>query len=86
MYKYNRMETAATKEMRKEVKQYVDKADDKVVKMFYAIMEAEQEDDWWDRLPKKVQTEIDEAIADLDKGNGIPHEEVMKKYSKWFTR
>jgi len=86
LYKYNRMETAATKEMRKEVKQYVDKADDKVVKMFYAIMEAEQEDDWWDRLPKKVQTEIDEAIADLDKGNGIPHEEVMKKYSKWFTR
>jgi predicted transcriptional regulator len=80
------MNSATTKEMRKEVKKYVDKADDKVVKIFYAMMEAEQEDDWWDKLPKKVQAEIDEALADLDKGNGIPHEEVMKKYSKWFPK
>jgi len=78
------MNTAATKEMRKEVKKYIDKADDKVVKMVHAMMEAEQEDDWWDRLPKKVQAEIDEAIAELDKGKGIPHDEVMKKYSQWF--
>ncbi len=80
------MNSAATKEMRNEVKKYVDIADDKVVKMFYAMMEAEQEDDWWDKLPKKVQAEIDEALTDLDKGNGIPHETVMKKYSKWFTK
>jgi hypothetical protein len=80
------MNSAETKEMRKEVKKYVDKADDKVVKMLYAMMAAEQEDDWWDKLPKKVQAEIDEALSELDKGKGIPHEVVMKKYSKWFTR
>jgi hypothetical protein len=80
------MDAAVLKEMRKEVKKYVDKADGKVVKMLYAMMEAEQEDDWWDKLPKKVQAEIDEAIADLDNGNGIPHEIVLKKYSKWFTK
>ena len=74
------MNTAATKEMRKEVKKYIDKADDKVVKMVHVMMEAEQEDDWWDRLPKKVQAEIDEAIAELDNTKGIPHDEVMKKY------
>ena len=86
MYKSNYMNSAATKEMRKEVKKYVDKADDKMVKMLYAMMEAEQDNDWWDKLPKKVQAEIDEAIAELDAGKGIPHETVMKKYSKWFTR
>lgn len=80
------MNSAATKQMRKEVKKYVDNADDKVVKMLHAMLEAEQEKDWWDSLPKKIQSEIDEAITDLDKGNGIPHEVVMKKYAKWFTR
>jgi len=80
------MDPVAIKEMRKEVKKYVDKADGKVVKMLYAMLEAEQEDDWWDKLPKKIQAEIDEALTDLDKGNGIPHETVMKKYSKWFTK
>ncbi len=72
--------------MRKEVKKYVDLADDKTVKMLHAMLETEQEEDWWDTLPKKVQTEIDMALSELDKGKGIPHETVMKKYSKWFTR
>jgi TRAP-type C4-dicarboxylate transport system substrate-binding protein len=49
-------------------------------------MEAKQEDDWWDRLPKKVQTEIDEAIAELDNGKGMPNDEVMKKYSQLFPK
>jgi len=51
-----------------------------------ATKDALQQDDWWEQLPKKVQVAIDEAIADLDKGNGIPHEEVMKKYSRWLER
>lgn len=74
------------KQMRKEVKKHIDTADEKTVKMVYAMLEAEQEDDWWDKLPPKVRTEIDEALAELDKGKGIPHEVVLKKYSKWFSR
>jgi predicted transcriptional regulator len=76
----------AVKQMRKEVKQYIDTADEKVVKMVHAMLEVQQEEDWWDELPLEVRGEIDEALADLDKGKGIPHEEVMKKYKKWFTR
>jgi predicted transcriptional regulator len=76
----------AVKQMRKEVKQYIDAADEKVVKMVHAMLEVQQEEDWWDELPLEVRGEIDEALADLDKGKGIPHEEVMKKYKKWFTR
>jgi hypothetical protein len=76
----------AMKQMRQEVKKYIDKADETTVKMVYAMLEAKQEDDWWDTLPPKVRAEIDEALTDLDKGKGIPHEVVLKKYSKWFSR
>jgi hypothetical protein len=73
-------------EMRKKVKKYIDEADDHVVKMVYSLLEADREDDWWDDLPKEVQDSIDKAITQLDAGKGIPHEVVMKKYKKWFTR
>ena len=76
----------AVKQMRQEVKKYIDNADDTTVKMVYAMLEAKQENDWWDKLPSDVRKEIDEALVELDKGKGIPHEVIMKKYSKWFSR
>ena len=74
------------KQMRQEVKKYIDDADETTVKMVYAMLEAKQEDEWWNTLPPKVKAEIDKALTELDKGKGIPHEEVLKKYSKWFSR
>ncbi|TAL61357.1 MAG: hypothetical protein EPN85_05020 [Bacteroidetes bacterium] len=35
--------------------------------------------DKWDQLTKAQQKEIDEAIAELDKGKGIAHHAVMTK-------
>ena len=72
------------KDLRKEVKKIINHADVKTVKMIYAMLEVEQGEDWWDKLPKKVQTEIDRSLADLDNKKGISHDQVMKKYSKWF--
>ncbi len=72
--------------MRKKVKKYIDEADDHVVKMVYSMLEADREDDWWDNLPREVQKSIDKGIKELDEGKGIPHEVVMKKYKKWFTK
>ncbi|HLG38755.1 MAG TPA: hypothetical protein VI461_03765 [Chitinophagaceae bacterium] len=65
-------------EIRKKTKKMLDKADDRMVKMVYALLEADKEDDWWDDLPKEVQDSIDKAIAELDAGKGIPHDVVMK--------
>lgn len=42
--------------------------------------------DWWNDLPKEVQNSILKAEKELKSGMGIPHEEVMKKYSKWLTK
>lgn len=73
-------------EMRKKVKKYIDEADDHVVKMVYSLLEADREEDWWNDLPATVQKGILRAEKQLKEGKGIPHEVVMKKYSKWLTK
>ncbi len=72
--------------LRKQVKKYIDEAEDKTVQMVYALLEAEQQYDFWDELPEGVKADIDEAIRQADAGELIPHEEVMKKYQKWLTK
>jgi predicted transcriptional regulator len=34
--------------------------------------------DWWDEINEQERLAIDEGIAQLDRGEGIPHHEVMK--------
>jgi len=77
---------APTDLLRKQVKKYIDKADDKTVQMVFAMLEAEQQYDFWDELPETIKERIDEAIKQADSGQLIPHEEVMKKYKKWLTK
>ena len=72
--------------MRKKAKKFIDEADDHTVKMVYSMLEADREDDWWDDLPLSVQKSILKAEKELKEGKGIPHEVVMKKYSKWLTK
>ena len=79
--------------LRKEVKQYVDKADDKSLRIMKAILEIEQEEDGanteaenWDNLPKELQLLIDKGIKEGNEGKVISHEEIKKKYSQWFRR
>lgn len=74
--------------MRKEVKEYIDTADEKVVKMMHAMLEvdAEEDTDWWDTMPDEVKADIDKAIREADEGKLIPHEEVMKFLQKWLVK
>jgi hypothetical protein len=76
----------STVEMRKKAKKYLDEADDHVVKMVFSLLEADREHDWWDDLPASAQKSIIKAEKELKEGKGIPHEVVMKKYSKWLTK
>lgn len=72
--------------LREQVKKYIDDADDKTVKMVYAMLEAEHKYDFWDELPDSVKTSLDEAINQADEGQLISHDDVMKKYDKWLSR
>lgn len=41
--------------------------------------------DWWIILPNKIQISIEKGIAQADKGETIPHEQVMKKYRSFLS-
>ena len=76
----------AVKQMRKDVKKYIDTADPKVVKMMHAMLEVDADAGWWDEMPDDVKADVEEAIRQADNGETISHAEVKKKYAKWFTR
>ncbi len=75
-----------TEVLREHVKQYINRADEKSLRLVQAILEIEQEEDWWDELPEEVRNMLETSIKDGDEGKGISHEEVMKKYSQWFKK
>lgn len=72
--------------LRKQVKEYVDGADEVTVKMLHAMLQVQQQNDWFDALPGDVQFDIDVALKDLDEGKGISHEKVKEMYPQWFSK
>ena len=80
------MSTAELKELRQEVKKYIDHADEKVVKMMYAMLETDAQAGWWDEMPDGIKAELEESIAQSNKGKVMTHEQVKKKYPQWFTK
>lgn len=49
-------------------------------------LKKEQEIDWWDTISPEEKVEIEEGLAQADRNELIPHEEVMAKYDKWHTK
>ena len=80
------MSAIAMKEMKAEIKKYIDSADERIVKIVHGILEADQADDWWDEISAGEREGIEEGITQLKNGEGIPHEQVMKKYKKWLKK
>lgn len=52
------------------------------LKRFIALKK-EQEKDWWDQLNAEEKAEIEEGLSQADRGEVVPHKEVMTKYKKW---
>ena len=76
----------AVKKMRRDVKKYIDTADEKVVKMVHAMLEVDADADWWDTIPKELKNDIEIALRQADKGDDLSHEEVKKRHPQWFTK
>ena len=77
----------ATELLRKQVKQSIDKADGRSLRRIQAILEVDQEEeDWWDELPREVKASLEKALKESEEGKGIPHEQMLEKYSKWFKK
>jgi hypothetical protein len=75
-----------TEVLRKRVKKYIDKADEKSLLVVEHILEKEQDESWWDKLPEEVRLSVNKAIREIDEGHGIPHEEMKKRFPQWFRR
>lgn len=72
--------------LRKQVKDLVDKADEKTLRIIYNLFEMNKQDDWWNEISKQQKTEIKEAVAEADKGKVVPHSEMEKLYRKWLRK
>ena len=86
---------SATEILRNEVREYINHADDKALRMVKAILEIEQEEDIdeenrevenWDDLPEKLQVLLTQAVKECEGGNVTPHTQIVEKYSKWFRK
>ncbi|OFY51581.1 MAG: hypothetical protein A2W85_01445 [Bacteroidetes bacterium GWF2_41_31] len=40
--------------------------------------------DWWETINETERAEIEQGINEAERGEVIPHEEVMEKYKKWL--
>lgn len=69
-----------TEQLKQNIIQSLDQADEKVLRMVQAILEIEQEYDFWDDLPDEVKNDVEQALIESEKGLGETHEEVLKKY------
>lgn len=52
--------------------------DPETLKEFITLKKS-KEVDWWDEISEEERSAIDEGLAQLDRGEGIPHEQVMKE-------
>jgi len=50
----------------------------------FITLKKKKEVDWWDEISVEERSEIEEGLAQADRGELVPHEEVMAKYKKWL--
>lgn len=73
------------KNLRKEIIKYMKSADEKTVRMIHAMLEVDAEEDWWDEMPDTIKADVEAAMHESERDEGISHEEVKKTYSQWFA-
>ena len=71
--------------LKNKAKKYLDNADEKTVKMIYAMLEVDAQNDWWDDLPGPAEDSIQRALKDIENGKVMPNKEVTRKYTKWLS-
>lgn len=76
-----------TLQVRNNLKKYIDVADEDAIKRINSFIQiVKEQNDEFDDLTDEQERMLNEAIEEADKGLGIPHDEVMKKYAKWLKK
>ncbi|OFX36425.1 MAG: hypothetical protein A2W97_03565 [Bacteroidetes bacterium GWE2_40_63] len=42
------------------------------------------EADWWDLISDEEKSEIEQGLAEIERGETKSHDEVMAKYKRWL--
>lgn len=71
--------------VRKQIKENIDKADEKTVAIIHKILEDDGED-LLKNMSAEQEASFNRGIKDADEGRVTPHKEVMKKYKKWLSK
>jgi predicted transcriptional regulator len=56
-----------------------------ILKRFISL-KMKEEKDWWDQISLDEKAEIEEGLAQANRGEVVPHKEVMANYKKWHSR
>lgn len=74
------------KDLRKEVMEMIETADEKVIRMVHAMLEIDAAESWEDTLPSQIKSDLQTASQESENGEGISDEEVRKNFKQWFAK
>lgn len=75
------------KELRADLHNMIDRISDRnILNAVKTLLsgKTETKTDWWDTISEEERAEIEQGLAEADRGEVTPHEEVMEKYKKWL--
>ena len=65
------------------VRMLIETEDKHILDQIKAIFESQHASTPWDEWDDEVRADVKQAIAELERGEGIPHEEVMREFLAW---
>jgi len=76
------------KSIDQEITEYLPQLNTKQKKTVLTVVKTfmEEQQDWWDEISAQQQQAIDKSLSEMKAGKLTPHNDVMKKYSKWLKK
>ena len=66
-------------------KQVLNTNDEEVLDQLKAVLDL-RSNDWWKSLPAKVRRDVEESLAQADRGETMSHAEAMNQVRAWRKR
>lgn len=66
-------------------KQVLNTTDEEVLDHVKALLDV-QKKDWWTGIPAKIRKDVEESLAQADRGETVSHADAMKQLREWRKR
>ena len=66
-------------------KQVLNTSDEEVLDHVKAVLDL-RSGDWWKNLPAKIRKDVEQSLAQVDRGETVSHAEAMKQIRAWRKR